>query len=58
MFGFLINNVKNINNMTETLLEYRKRVARAGGKAKWAGKSKEERSDMMKAVRKGKRATE
>ena len=34
--------------MEETLEEYKQRVASSGGKAAWSGKTKEERSKIMR----------
>ena len=36
----------------ETLQEYKQRIASSGGRAKWKNKTKEERSEMMKEIRK------
>ncbi len=38
--------------MTETLEQYKKRVASAGGKAVWEGKSEEEKAKIMSGRRK------
>ena len=39
--------------MTETLSEYKKRVASSGGEGKWKGKTPEERKAIMAKVREG-----